>query len=372
MANACRVGYAAGMSTLSLWFASGEEGLSVRRFAVREGLSALFEVNITARSPNDDVDFAAIVGQPAAFRLVQALANATPASRTWRGICSHAEQTQVERTGLSTYELRIVPVLWLLTQRRNHRIFQHESIPAIVTRLLAEWGIETAWHVDRAAYPKLEYRVQYGETDFSFVSRLLEEAGICYRADDTDEGSKVALFDAIDTGDTRADGPVRYVDHPNEAAQREYVTRVRIAHEVRPGKLTLRDFDFRRRPDYPLFATAALEKPDDARLERYVYAPGSFVAEGAKGGDTPVADDKGVARAQEKIGNLRAERALAAERVRKRRLAFDTNVAALCPGTIFSIEGHSHADVAPDKRWLVEELSLEGEHDAEWHMRARM
>jgi type VI secretion system secreted protein VgrG len=90
------------------------------------------------------------------------------------------EQVQAEPTGLSTYYLRIVPPLWLLTQRRNYRVFQHLSIPDITDKLLGEWSISSKWHISRGEYPKLEYKVQYGESDYAFLSRLWEEAGIAF------------------------------------------------------------------------------------------------------------------------------------------------------------------------------------------------
>ena len=83
---------------------------------------------------NPDLDLASFVGQDAAFFLTGAVEQ----QRRWTGIVSRMEQVRVEPAGLSTYDLTIVPRLWFLTQRRNHRIFQHQSIPAILEKLLGE------------------------------------------------------------------------------------------------------------------------------------------------------------------------------------------------------------------------------------------
>ena len=64
------------MPHLELTLAAGETSLSVRRFSIREALSALFEIEITALSPNEDLDLEAIVGKAAAFRLHGHLADA--------------------------------------------------------------------------------------------------------------------------------------------------------------------------------------------------------------------------------------------------------------------------------------------------------
>jgi type VI secretion system secreted protein VgrG len=367
---------------LRLWFASGEDSLSVRHFSVREGVSALFEVDLVARSANDDLDLESLLGRPASFRVQRALAEGAGAPRTFHGVCSAARQARVERSGLSTYELRIVPLLWLLTERKNHRVFQHTSIPEIANRLLGEWGIEALWHIDQAAYPRLEYRVQHGESDFSFLSRLLEEVGIAYTLgagldrEKQDQGSTVSFFDALASTEPRAGGPLLYQDSPEGAAQREYVTGVRISHELRPGKLTLRGFDFRRKLDAPLFVVAAGTTPSgssdvEARLEQHVYSPGAFFAEKATAeegmrGDSPSSDDKGVSRAHEKTGKQQAERSLAAARAGRRRVEFATNVIDLAPGTVFSIEGHTHGDLAAGHELLVTHLRLTGSVDSAW------
>ena len=99
-------------------------------------------------------------------------------AREWSGVCAFIEQIDTEPDGLSLYSVRIVPALWLLSQRRGHRIFQHQSTPAIARALLREHGIETALRLDEAAFPRHEHRVQYGESDLAFLSRLLEDAGI--------------------------------------------------------------------------------------------------------------------------------------------------------------------------------------------------
>ena len=173
------------MSHLQLTVASGDE-LSVRRFSAAESTSALFTVSVWVRAANPEIDLEAIVGKEASLHVVQgARFTLGMGSRTWKGVCAYAEQVQAEPTGLSTYYLRIVPRLWLLTQRQNYRIFQHLSIPDIADQLLAEWSIEPEWHIDRGQYPKLEYKVQYGESDYAFLCRLLEEAGIAFTfADD--------------------------------------------------------------------------------------------------------------------------------------------------------------------------------------------
>src|SRR5262245_17098862 len=111
------------MSVLDLTVASSAP-LSVRRFSVHEAVSSLFTVSLLACSPDPDIDLEAIVGQPASFRAVTGYKFALlGGTRLWTGVCQHIEQVkgvapQPGETPLSTYALRIVPNLWLLTQRQ--------------------------------------------------------------------------------------------------------------------------------------------------------------------------------------------------------------------------------------------------------------
>jgi uncharacterized protein involved in type VI secretion and phage assembly len=168
--------------------------LSVRSFHVREAVSELFEVSVVAVSPQADLELGAIVGRPASLRIMTGeLGRAGGTGRTWSGICCHIEQLRAEPDGLSTYACRIAPRLWLLGLRRDHRIFQHLSVPEILERVLAPWQVTPVWALDRSAFPKLHYKVQYGESDLAFLFRLSEEAGLAITFTDDDDGRQAGL-----------------------------------------------------------------------------------------------------------------------------------------------------------------------------------
>ncbi len=357
------------MSEMQLDLDSGEP-LSVRRFAVEESVSDLFSVLVWARSENAAIDLDALVGKAASFRVAHGTRLVQDGgTRTWTGVCSHAEQIQAETTGLSTYHLRIVPRLYLLTQRTNYRVFQHLAIPDIVEALLTEGRVPHRWRVTRSKYPKLEIKVQYGESDYAFLSRLCEEAGIAFVFTDHElKGTELTLDDALPSREERPLLP--YADNPNQASEREFVTRVRLSHEVRPGAFTLRDFDFRN-PGFPLFVEAPKTPGLEAAYEQYQYRPGALLIEQPSGGDTPVADDQGIARYVAAYGTEQATRALTATRVGRRSVAFDSNALDICPGSIFRVGLHPHQELSEEARLLVTESKMEGSHDGEWLTSAR-
>jgi type VI secretion system secreted protein VgrG len=355
------------MPHAELSFECGESSLSVRRFSIHEAVSQPFTLSVWARAENPAIDIGAIVGQPAQIRITSGFVHVLGGgARTWSGLCSYMELVRGERRPSpkeqSLYYLRIVPTLWLTTHRTGNRIFQHLTIPEIVKKMLDEWRIPHVFRVDAGQTPKHEYRVQYGESDFLFLSRLLEEAGIAYTFDD-DGKSTLAFADALHQNQRRGGPPIVYEHNPTQAAEREYVSRVEIVRSVRPGALTIRDYDHRK-PAFPLFAEAPKAAAPEVEYEQYHYQPGGMFVEAGKGGDTPHADDKGVARHDLSYGQKRAARMLESLRVDRAGVSFESNVADLAPGVIFSIDNHPHPDAA--KEMLVVSTIFEGTAEGEW------
>ncbi len=295
------------MAILELSFASGEDSLSVRRFSVQEAVSSLFTVSVSARSESATVDLESLVGQPASLRIQSGVKFMRQGgARYWTGICSFIEQVHgmepnAGQRSLSTYQMRIVPSLWLLGQRRNNRIFQHKSIPDITDALLGEWGLEHTWSIDRGKYPKLGYRAQYGESDLAFLTRLWEEAGVAYTFPDDDEkGSQLTLSDKLHQNTPRPGGGLHYVDNPNQSAEMEFVTRVRLAYEVRPGATTLRDYDFRN-PGFQLLGESGRRPRPRIATSSSTTSPAGSSSRRARAG-TPIADDQGATRHDQPFG----------------------------------------------------------------------
>jgi type VI secretion system secreted protein VgrG len=276
------------MPVMELSFAGGETSLSVRRFSVQESLSTLFAVSVWASS---------------------------------RPVAPHAAAQ--------------LPHLPAPRSAGHHR------------RLLGEHNVDHAWNADRGRYPKLEYKVQYGESDYTFVSRLLEEAGIAFVFADPDASGTLLTFDDQLPART-ARAALRYVDHPNKASEKEFVTKVRLSHEVRPGAQTLRDYDFRN-PAFPLFAEAPkAARARGASTSNTTTSPAASSSRGRQRRRHPVADDHGTARTIETYGKDKASRYLDAPATAPASAAvsFDTNAFDLYPGALFSIANHPHAEIA--------------------------
>ena len=341
-------------------------GLSVRAVSIAEGLSTPFEVALAMMSPESDLDFERLIGAEASFRM-----DSGPlGQRAFSGVVSFVELVDVEAGALSTYTIRIVPRLWLLSQKRGHRILQHQTALEMVRALLAEWKIEVTTLVTEEHLARHEVRVQYGETDLELFDRLLEEAGISYFFDDQrgDGASHLVLSDAPERAEARRAG-VTFTSEPSPTWELPFVADVRVAHEVKNGLVTIADFDFRR-PDYALVYRAEAAGPGEAKMERYSYAPGSALADvpaaSNQANDTPVADDQSRARADEHQGYGLAERRLQAVREDRRRVELGSSLLDLAPGAVFTIAGAPRPEIAEDQRLLVTRTNIDGRIDQAW------
>lgn len=326
---------------------SPDASLSVRKFTVEEAVSELFSVRLVAVSPVVGLELGRLVGGVAVFTLL----GLSP--RVWRGRCTAAEfaRTSMSAGGLSTYEIEILPYAWRMSQRLQSRLFQHASIPDYVDQLLGEWRIEHRWDLDHLRYPKLELRTQFAETDFAFMSRLLEEAGISYFFEARGPDEPILVFsDAPERRTERVPAIVSVEDAGNaKDAEVEYLTKIQLRERSVPSRVTLRDHDFRR-PREPLYVHQQGARNEELAHEQYHFAPGSFLSEDSPETSfdlvpTPVADDLGHARFREKQGQTNARLMLEAIESTRRELSYETSVDSLSPATVFRVLDHPREDV---------------------------
>ncbi|MBI4951191.1 MAG: type VI secretion system tip protein VgrG [Myxococcales bacterium] len=313
--------------------------LSVRSFSVVEELSRPFEICVWARRSGPLLDLEGLLAGPAKLGVWL-----NGRARTWEGGVCEARLVRAEPTGESTYFVRVVPWLWFAGQSRTRRVFQHATVPAIVLRVLAPYRGDAPLSEEPRGrtYPAREYVVQADESDLDFVSRLLEREGITYHFR-FGERTLLVLAGKPHEATPRTGEAIGYTDEPHPEGRNAFVTKVRLAHRVRPGKVTLRDYDFRN-PSFPLFASEAATHERELRYEHYYYAPGAFLCE-RPGQERPLADDRGKARHDADEGAALAARRLVALRQGKRSLTLVTNQIDLAPGVVFEIQGHPHKEL---------------------------
>ena len=152
------------------------EDLRIFELSGQQTLSAPYEFTARFTCGIPDLDLSQLAKQAAIITLYY-----KNESRYFHGIIKYAAM-KGENGQSYLYEISLVPRLWFLNYRSNCRIFQHKSVVQIISQLLDEAGLnsdEFQFHL-KEHYAELDYTVQFNESDFAFISRLLERHGIHY------------------------------------------------------------------------------------------------------------------------------------------------------------------------------------------------
>ncbi|MDC0721499.1 type VI secretion system Vgr family protein [Nannocystis bainbridge] len=242
------------------------EELRVVRFTGREALSSLFEFRIELAAATMPLD--ELVGKPAVLTI-----EGLHATRHVHGHVCEAGYIG-ESSSYTLYELTLVPAIWRLQQRSDCRIFQKQTTPQILTRVLEAAGLpRSEFRLDlQAAYAPHDYCVQYRESDLEFVSRLMEDAGIFYYYEHAEDRHVLVMTDRAGSCDPiEGDPTLRF----NFEHDREHIDTFRLSEGLRPQRVSLRDRNLHQ-PDRSMEASEG-----DGREREVFDYPGGFQEPGA-------------------------------------------------------------------------------------------
>ncbi len=222
---------------------AGKEAFALLSFSGHEELSRLFSYSLELRSSRDDIPPDEILGKPVSFSVV----DARNEPRHFHGHVSRLVALG-EEEGFRRYEAEVVPWLWFLTRTSDCRIFSGKTVPQIVEAVFEDLGFAVYDKLKPArTYNKWDYCVQYRETDFDFVSRLMEQEGIFYYFKHEKGKHTLVLGDSPKAyGSQSKDVPYAY-GYAEEAAP-ESVTQWTHQYQFVPGKYTLTDYNFKDKP----------------------------------------------------------------------------------------------------------------------------
>jgi len=302
----------------------------------QEGLSELFAFTVVV-STDEALAFDDVAGKPATLRIQ---VDEADEPRFVHGLVSRIEHVEATRGGFA-YRLALVPKVWRLLHRAGARIFQDFTAAEVIGQVFDGAGLAKGDDYKLSltgTYGKREYCVQYRETDWDFACRLMEEEGIFYYFEQLDERARLVLADAKeglpDVGGV-ATLPYRPARGALDDAQHGHrVWRFSLAREARPGKVTLRDYDFKK-PSLSLEAQKAAALED--HFEIYDY-PGSYDSPGS-----------GTTRATVRLDELRALRTAGEG---------DSPAPQLLPGHCFTLADHTIDDL--NRKYLVTRVEHHG------------
>lgn len=259
---------------LAIRTALGPDALLLTRFSFRERLSSPFEIEADLAAVDANTDFNQVVGHRATIELKLG----KKGTRYFNGYVSRLVQTG-NRGGFARYRATIVPWIWFLTRTSDCRVFQRKSVLDIAEEVFNRHRFGSDFYQPRTAgpSPRRRYCVQYRETDFNFVSRLLETEGIYYWFDHTEKFHRMVLANSIGASKP-APGYETLEYHEVEqagAGGRDAVIEWAVEKEVQPVEYQLKDFDFKK-PSDPLKGKHETPRPHGmARFALYDY-PGEY------------------------------------------------------------------------------------------------
>jgi type VI secretion system secreted protein VgrG len=254
----------------------GKDVLLPANFTAFESISGLFHFHLDllrerpAGAPAP-IALDALLGKPVTVRLQ--LAKGT---RLFHGIVSVFGEAGSDGR-FDSYYAEVVPWLWLLTLSADCRIFQDMTVPDIITKVFKDRGFLDFRPALKRTYTKWDYCVQYRETDFNFVSRMMEQEGIYYFFEHAQGKHTLVLADSPEAHVPCPGQPqARFEPEAGFGGREDVISGWQTERAMRPGKYTLRDYHFET-PSKTLEVNRSTAFPagNNGKLAIYDY-PGEY------------------------------------------------------------------------------------------------
>jgi type VI secretion system secreted protein VgrG len=268
----------------------GGEQIDLIQLKSSEALSQAFHISIDMLSSLVEIDLMPHLGKPATVTIYED----DVLLRHFHGIVTDGEfLEEIEGTG-DVYRLTMRPKSYLHEQGRKFRIFQHMTTRNIIKMVLDGCGIANDFDKLKGGNRIRKYCVQYGESDFTFACRLMEEEGIYYFYAHSERNHILTLCDSPSAHSEGKASPLTFNASSHTVANvdsavrfgtgelafvQEWRERVETGGEA---KVLLTDFDFTRTKKLESTATEHSQHPEDA-IEIHDH-PGRYYVE-AEGSD---------------------------------------------------------------------------------------
>jgi len=297
----------------------GPEVLLLKDMGGGEELGRLFNYELQLHSLDNAIDLNQLLGKP----MCVSLQLDGGGERYFHGIVARCSQN-VDQGQFASYQATLRPWLWLLTRTSDCRIFQNLTIPQIIKQVFRDLGFSDFEDALSRPYREWEYCVQYRETSFDFVSRLMEQEGIYYFFRHEQNRHVLVLADAYGAH-AKAPGyeSVPYYPKNDQHRERDHIHDWHLAQEVQPGSLELNDYDFQR-PSARIDVRSAMPRPHAA-------------------GDYPLYDYPGT-YVQSEDGEHYARTRIEALQTQHEQVELAGNARGLGSGHLFSLTGFSRQD----------------------------
>jgi len=256
------------------------DGLLFWKLTGREALSEAFAFSLTVLGTDARIDRSQLLGQPVTVNVpTQGIAGGM---RHFNGKITRVAVSATEMSGTryAVYRLTVEPDVWPMKRDRNLRIFQEQTVPQIVKTLLGEYQVNLEDRLT-GSYRSWGYCVQYQESSFDFISRLMELEGIAYHFSHEADRHVMVLTDAA-TEHQPFSGYETIPYHPTPSGgstSEEGISQWALEDSVTPGIYSLDDYDFRKPNAWLFQARQNPASPQPGSIDVYDW-PGRFVEHG--------------------------------------------------------------------------------------------
>jgi len=216
--------------------------LGFRQMNGSEGLSQLFEFDVELVADNYSLDLKSLLGKPLTLEI-----ETVAGSRFLNGQVTRFQLIGRENavSRFYIYKASVRPWLWYLTQTSDNKIFQQKTVPDVIKEVLGEYGYPFEMKLS-GSYRNWEYCVQYQETDFAFISRLMEHEGIYYYFKHENGQHTLVMTDDIASHEATPgyDSIPYYGPDRHGKPQEEYVSMWEVVAQITPDGYATTDYDF--------------------------------------------------------------------------------------------------------------------------------
>ena len=221
----------------------GPTDLMFESMTASAGLSLLGEMELGLVSGKSDLKPEDLLGKP----MTVAVQRSDASERYFHGYCTRFG-IGLNHGRYFSYRASVRPWLWFLTRTADCRIFQEQTVPDIVKAVFHDHPSANFEFKLFRTYRKWNYCVQYRESDYNFIARLLEHEGIYWYLQHTDGDSKLVLVDSQSSHDAAPDCKSLpfFQDSQGTAPDHECISHWDFASEVKSDKVVLTSYDFER------------------------------------------------------------------------------------------------------------------------------
>ncbi|MSP25582.1 MAG: type VI secretion system tip protein VgrG [Myxococcales bacterium] len=248
----------------------------VVKISGREALSQTYSFDITFACRVFEPQLDDLVGKSAWL----ALSSGDESPRCVHGVLALVAALGAPR-GVPFIRAKLVPRLWLLKRRMDSRVFQHKTVPQIVAVVLDGADVPHRWQTTRAYAPR-EYCVQYQETDFAFITRLLAEEGLFFRFHQPPPSNDAGLSSGEEQEQVVfCDAAIHYQEMPGSTTLPrsdagalvlgECVQQFELARTVQTGRVRVLGYDYCRPAFVPSAVANAEQREQPVELESYQH-----------------------------------------------------------------------------------------------------